>query len=52
MSGKGSTISQFGTDRKNMATFCMAISVEKESQLILYSNNGGLRNTIENKNNY
>ena len=27
MSGNGSTISQFGTDLKNMATFCMAISV-------------------------
>ena len=28
MSGNGSTISQFGTDLKNMATFCMAISGE------------------------
>ena len=28
-SGKGSTISQLGTDRKNMATFCMAVSVGK-----------------------
>lgn len=26
-SGIGSTISQFGTDLKNMATFCMPISV-------------------------
>ena len=30
MSGNGSTISQFGTDLKNMATFCMAISVAWE----------------------
>ena len=30
MSGNGSTISQFGTDLKNMATFCIAISVAWE----------------------
>mgnify|MGYP006963824932 CR=1 FL=1 len=34
-SGKGSTISQLGTDRKNMATFCMAVSVGKYGKLII-----------------
>ena len=36
-SGKGSTISQLGTDRKNMATFCMAVSVGKKYGQLIFN---------------